>query len=82
MNKRLMKEIGSNNAVTVLEPIKTNGNGHRGMTATADLPIAKYVTNDQWIGVEKSVFEKLFEIGLDKQPVDLFRRDTLTLLAL
>ena len=57
-----MKEIGNNNSVTVLEPIKTNGNGNRLMTATADLPIAKYVTNDERIAEEKFLTNKEAEI--------------------
>jgi len=57
-----MKEIGTNNTLTVLEPIKTNGNGSHLMTATADLPIAKYVTNDQRIAEEKFLTGKEAEV--------------------
>jgi predicted unusual protein kinase regulating ubiquinone biosynthesis (AarF/ABC1/UbiB family) len=57
-----MKEIGTNNTVTVLEPIETNGNGNQLMTATADLPIAKYVTNDQRIAEEKFLTGKEAEV--------------------
>jgi len=57
-----MKDVGDNKTVTVLEPIKTNGNGHHPMTATADLPIAKYVTNDQRIAEEKFLTSKEAEV--------------------
>ncbi|MEQ1762943.1 MAG: AarF/ABC1/UbiB kinase family protein [Pyrinomonadaceae bacterium] len=57
-----MKEIGNNNTVTVLEPIKTNGNGNNLMTATADLPIAKYVTSDQRVAEEKFLTNKEAEV--------------------
>ena len=53
-----MKDVGDNKTVIVLEPIKTNGNGHHAMTATSDLPIAKYVTNDQRIAEEKFLSSK------------------------
>lgn len=53
-----MKEIGEKEAIAVLEPVKSNGNGHRMMTATADLPIAKYVTNDQRIAEEKFLADR------------------------
>ncbi|HQU91294.1 MAG TPA: AarF/ABC1/UbiB kinase family protein [Pyrinomonadaceae bacterium] len=57
-----MKDTGTNNTVTVLEPIETNGNGNQLMTATADLPIAKYVTNDQRIAEEKFLTGKEAEV--------------------
>ncbi|MEO5857379.1 MAG: AarF/UbiB family protein, partial [Pyrinomonadaceae bacterium] len=56
-----MNEIAENNTVTVFEPVKTNGNGHL-MTATADLPIAKYVTNDQRIAEDKFLTGKEAEV--------------------
>lgn len=49
-------------AVAVLEPpreaISANGNGDRPMVATAELPIARYVTNDQIIAEEKFLAKK------------------------
>ncbi|MDI1242273.1 MAG: AarF/UbiB family protein, partial [bacterium] len=57
-----MNEISEKNTVTVLEPVKTNANGHHVMTATADLPIAKYVTNDQRIAEEKFLTGKEAEV--------------------
>ena len=58
-----MKEIAENKMVTVVDPVKTNGNGHHVMTATADLPIAKYVTNDQLIAEEKFLTNKEAEVA-------------------
>lgn len=57
-----MKEITENRAIAVIDPIATNGNGHHSMTATADLPIAKYVTNDQRIAEEKFLSSKEAEV--------------------
>ena len=47
-------------ALAVIEPTDapTNGNGHRSMVATNELPIAKYVTNEQKIAEEKFLEEK------------------------
>lgn len=47
-------------ALAVIEPTEapTNGNGHRSMVATNELPIAKYVTNEQKIAEEKFLEEK------------------------
>lgn len=57
-----MKDIAENKTVKVLERGKANGNGHHAMTATADLPIAKYVTNDQRIAEEKFLTGKEAEV--------------------
>ena len=57
-----MNDIAGNKTVTVLEPIKTNGNGNHLMTATAELPIAKYVTNEQLIAEEKFLTGKEAEV--------------------
>lgn len=40
------------------EPVSANGHDGRKMTATAELPIAKYVTNEQLIAEEKFLAEK------------------------
>ena len=49
-----MKDSIENRAVAVLEAAPdSNGDGHRPMAATADLPIAKYVTDEQIIAEEK-----------------------------
>src|SRR5690606_5684762 len=47
-------------ALAVIEPTDAppNGNGHRSMVATNELPIAKYVTNEQKIAEEKFLEEK------------------------
>ena len=58
-----MKEVIENKAVAVLEPTANgNGNGHHPMTATADLPIAKYVTNEQLIAEEKFLTDREAEV--------------------
>ncbi len=62
-----MKEIPEENGVAVVDrelPTKVgpNGNGSRPMVATAELPIAKYVTNDQIIAEEKFLVQKEAEI--------------------
>lgn len=57
-----MNDLNENRAVAVIDPIATNGNGHHAMTATADLPIAKYVTNDQLIAEEKFLANKEAEV--------------------
>jgi len=54
-----MKVIAENKALAVVE---TNGNGHHPMTATADLPIAKFITNDQLIAEEKFLTSKEAEV--------------------
>ena len=56
-----MNELIENKAVAVLEPAANsngNGNAHHKMTATADLPIAKYVTNEQIIAEEKFLADR------------------------
>lgn len=54
-----MSEKLNNNAVTVLGPAEIDSaNGNRKMTATADLPISKYVTNEQIIAEERFLSEK------------------------
>ena len=57
-----MNDLNENKAVAVIEPETTKGNGHHAMTATADLPIAKFVTNDQRIAEEKFLTNKEAEI--------------------
>ncbi len=57
-----MKEIVENRAIAVAEPAKANGNGHQEMIATADLPIAKFVSNDQLIVKEKFLTGKEAEV--------------------
>lgn len=57
-----MNDLKENRAVAVIDPIATYGNGHHAMTATADLPIAKYVTNDQLIAEEKFLANKEAEV--------------------
>ncbi|MGD9629094.1 MAG: ABC1 kinase family protein [Pyrinomonadaceae bacterium] len=54
-----MSEKLNNNAVAVLGHAEVDSaNGNRKMTATADLPISKYVTNEQIIAEEKFLSEK------------------------
>lgn len=54
-----MKELKNIDGLAVLERTgNETGNGSRTMTATADLPIAKYVTNEQLIAEEKFLAEK------------------------
>ena len=58
-----MNEIAENTTVTtVLEPVQTNGNGNHLMTATSELPISKYVTNEQLIAEEKFLTGKEAEV--------------------
>jgi predicted unusual protein kinase regulating ubiquinone biosynthesis (AarF/ABC1/UbiB family) len=58
-----MNEMTENKAVAVLEPVTSgNGNGRRAMTATADLPIAKFVTNEQIIAEEKFLADRETEV--------------------
>src|SRR5687767_13079419 len=62
-----MDDLKTEQGVSVLEaPAKTlppNGNGGGPMVATAELPIAKYVTNDQKIAEEKFLEGKEAEVG-------------------
>src|SRR5215203_652885 len=59
-----MNELIENKAVAVPEPASIgNGNGHHPMTATAELPIAKYVTNEQLIAEEKFLTDREAEVG-------------------
>jgi len=62
-----MDDLKTEQGVAVLEaPAKTlppNGNGGGPMVATAELPIAKYVTNDQKIAEEKFLEGKEAEVG-------------------
>jgi predicted unusual protein kinase regulating ubiquinone biosynthesis (AarF/ABC1/UbiB family) len=55
-----MNDQPNNEGLAVIDPPKrsANGNGHRPMVATAELPIAKYVTNEQKIAEEKFLEEK------------------------
>lgn len=62
-----MKEITpEGKELAVIEPalpvLPANGNGARPMVATEELPIAKYVTNDQLIAEEKFLAKKEAEI--------------------
>ena len=58
-----MNEVTENKAVAVLEPAANgNGSGHHAMTATADLPIAKYVTHEQMIAEEKFLSDREAEV--------------------
>lgn len=58
-----MDKVIENQSVATLEAVSEgNGNGHRSMTATADLPIAKYVTNAQLIAEEKFLADKEAEV--------------------
>jgi predicted unusual protein kinase regulating ubiquinone biosynthesis (AarF/ABC1/UbiB family) len=60
-----MNELIENKAVAVVDPAAnsdSNGNGHHKMTATADLPIAKYVTNEQIIAEEKFLADREAEV--------------------
>lgn len=58
-----MNELLNNNAVAVLERTEIDtGDGQRKMTATAELPIAKYVTNDELIAEEKFLADKESEV--------------------
>jgi predicted unusual protein kinase regulating ubiquinone biosynthesis (AarF/ABC1/UbiB family) len=58
-----MNELIENKAVAVIEPVTNgNGNGHHPMTATAELPIAKYVTNEQLIAEEKFLADREAEV--------------------
>jgi len=62
-----MDDIKKKQGLAVLErsveAVPSNGNGGGPMVATADLPIAKYVTNDQKIAEERFLEEKEAEVG-------------------
>lgn len=63
-----MNDLLENKAIAVIEPVLAtdgNGNGGRKMTATAELPIAKYVTNEQLIAEEKFLAVK--EAAVEKR---------------
>ena len=62
-----MKELSKEQGLAVIEPalpVKNgaNGNGTRPMVATEELPISKYVTNDQIIAEEKFLARKETEV--------------------
>lgn len=62
-----MKELTKEQGLAVIEPalpVKNgaNGNGSRPMVATEELPISKYVTNDQIIAEEKFLAKKESEV--------------------
>ena len=57
-----MKDTVENRTIAVIGPAKTDGNGHKEMTATVDLPIAKYVSNDQLIAEAKFLTGKEAEV--------------------
>ena len=48
-----MNELSNKQALAVIEPRTDGDNGHHEMVATEQLPIAKYVTNEQIIAEEK-----------------------------
>lgn len=58
MDEQAVKEIA-------IRPVPVGGNGRPAMTATADLPIAKYVTNEQIIAEERFLSEK--EAAVEKR---------------
>lgn len=61
-----MNDLSKDQAIALLEPTlpaaPSNGNGSRPMVATEELPIAKYVTNDQIIAEEKFLAKKEAEV--------------------
>ncbi|MDM7920827.1 MAG: AarF/ABC1/UbiB kinase family protein [Pyrinomonadaceae bacterium] len=63
-----MNDLSNKQGLAVIDPalpVKTvngNGNGSRPMVATEDLPISKYVTNDQLIAEEKFLANKEAEV--------------------
>lgn len=61
-----MNDSAEKNGLAVIEPtvpaLPANGNGSRPMVATEELPISKYVTNDQIIAEEKFLAEKEAEV--------------------
>lgn len=62
-----MNELTKEQGLAVIEPAipaknGANGNGSRPMVATEELPIAKYVTNDQIIAEEKFLTKKESEV--------------------
>ena len=62
---RQLKQIPGEEEIAISEPRSihvANGNGAGSMVATADLPIAKYVTNDQIIAEEKFLSNKESEV--------------------
>src|SRR5688572_17167990 len=62
-----MDDLKTEQALAVLEPpakaVPGNGNGGGPMVATAELPIANFVTNDQKIAEEKFLENKEAEVG-------------------
>jgi len=66
-DSRQMKELTKEQGLAVIEPalpVKNgaNGNGSRPMVATEELPIAKFVSNDQIIAEEKFLTKKESEV--------------------
>ncbi|MBK9164453.1 MAG: AarF/ABC1/UbiB kinase family protein [Acidobacteria bacterium] len=62
-----MKDLTKEQGLAVVEPALparngTNGNGSRPMVATEELPIAKFVSNDQLIAEEKFLTKKESEV--------------------
>src|SRR5215207_11746322 len=53
-----MNEVSNDQALAVVEPKTENTNGRHAMTATEELPIAKFVTNEQIIAEEKFLASK------------------------
>ena len=53
-----MDEISNKQGLAVIEPKTDSANGHQAMVATIDLPIAKFVTNEQIIAEEKFLAEQ------------------------
>src|SRR4030095_12736980 len=60
-----MNEVSNKQALAVVEPKTGSWNGHEEMVATADLPIAKFVTNEQLIAEERFLAEK--EAAVEKR---------------
>lgn len=53
-----MEEISNKQAIAVIDPKEPANNGQHSMVATEQLPIAKYVTNEQIIAEEKFLAAK------------------------
>jgi hypothetical protein len=54
----LMEEVSNKEALAVIDAREPEDNGHHRMTATATLPIAKFVTNEQIVAEEKFLAAK------------------------
>ncbi len=60
-----MKDVSENKAIAIRDtpPVGSTGNGHHEMTATATLPIAKFVSNEQIIAEGKFLAEKEADVA-------------------